>query len=385
MIRVLIADDEPKIRAGLREMLLEFDIGIEICGEARNGLEALSIMQIEKPDLIIADISMPKLNGIDMIKKIRETDSRCKIIIITGFDKFDYALQAVELGVSKYFLKPIDEDKLLSCLNKVTSEIMERERLERIRRLASFQIQKNNKLLVSQFFRDLVGNCISHNSIADQMDLLGIELDEDCCLVMLGSGQMKNEAEVKEIASKIEAFLGDRDNGYVFVDEDNNIVVLAEKDIVEELKYKFQDYTYNKLFAVRENVSLSNLLECYKSCHDFIMQESAYDDIVIIAKKYVEEHYACGNLVLKGVSDAIGYSSTYLSKMMKKDLGMSFIDYLTNVRITKACELMSNTNDSMNVIAEKVGYSTQHYFSTIFKNVMGVSPSEYRRKIWEER
>ena len=120
MRKVLIADDEPMIRDGLAEMLTGFESGLSIVGKAKNGVEALNMAEIFGPDIILADICMPKLSGLDFVRQLRETEkSKSDIIIISGYHEFEYARQAISLGVREYLLKPIKEEELKSILERL--------------------------------------------------------------------------------------------------------------------------------------------------------------------------------------------------------------------------------------------------------------------------
>ena len=99
MWKILIADDEPKIRKGLRELVESFDLPLKVCGEARNGLEAVRLIGEEKPDVALVDICMPKLNGIQLMERIRENHGECRMIIVSGYNEFTYAKEAMALGV----------------------------------------------------------------------------------------------------------------------------------------------------------------------------------------------------------------------------------------------------------------------------------------------
>ena len=101
--------------------------------------------------------------------------------------------------------------------------------------------------------------------------------------------------------------------------------------------------------------------------------------IVADARKYVYAHFDDSRLDLPEAAEAVGSNPSYLSRIMKQELGMSFKDFVTNLRITHAIHLMHTTDLSINQIADRVGYSNQHYFSAAFKNVQGISPSDYRR------
>ena len=103
--------------------------------------------------------------------------------------------------------------------------------------------------------------------------------------------------------------------------------------------------------------------------------------VVTEAKKYLYEHFREPDMELNLVARSIGISPAYLSRLMKQELGMSFKDFLTSLRINEAIVLMRSTGCSINEIADMVGYKSQHYFSTAFKNSMGISPSEHRKTI----
>ena len=103
--------------------------------------------------------------------------------------------------------------------------------------------------------------------------------------------------------------------------------------------------------------------------------------IVQDVRKYIYANYQDRNLDLRQVSHAIGCNSSYISRIMKQELGISFKDFLTRLRISQAVRLMEDRELSINQIAEKVGYSNQHYFSAAFKNCQGMSPSEFRKNM----
>ena len=107
MWKIVIADDEPKIRQGLRELVESFALPLRVCGEAKNGLEALRIVGEEQPDIALVDICMPKLNGLQLLEQLRSVHPECRTIIVSGYNEFSYAKEAMALGVRSYILKPI--------------------------------------------------------------------------------------------------------------------------------------------------------------------------------------------------------------------------------------------------------------------------------------
>ncbi len=124
MLKVLIADDEPVIRAGLTTILDWAAYGFEICGEAVNGRDALEQIARLDPDLIILDIKMPVIDGLELLERLRKQKSRIQAIILTGYPEFAYAQKAIKLGALNYILKPIDEVELANSVEEARQAIL---------------------------------------------------------------------------------------------------------------------------------------------------------------------------------------------------------------------------------------------------------------------
>ena len=120
-IKILYVDDEDFIRKNAVEYL---NFYCDKVYEAKDGEEALKMYEKYQPHIIITDIKMPKLNGLDMVRKVRKTDKTTKIIIATAFLETSYLLDAVELGLIKYLIKPITEDKLLPVLKSCILDVV---------------------------------------------------------------------------------------------------------------------------------------------------------------------------------------------------------------------------------------------------------------------
>ncbi len=127
MYRVLIIDDEEIVREGIRDLIDWEAEGFEICAEGRDGRDGLKKTLEFEPDLVLVDIKMPGLSGIELIRAAREEGFEGNFIILTGYSEFDYAKSAIILGVKGYVLKPIDEDELLERVRQVREEIVSRE------------------------------------------------------------------------------------------------------------------------------------------------------------------------------------------------------------------------------------------------------------------
>ena len=125
MKRVIIAEDEKMIRQGIRVMVQRSGIEIEEIIECKNGLEALEIIKEKKVDVMITDIRMPKMDGITLVKEISHLSHKPKIIVISGYDDFSYAVELLRGGAREYLLKPIEREKLIEVLKKLESEVKE--------------------------------------------------------------------------------------------------------------------------------------------------------------------------------------------------------------------------------------------------------------------
>lgn len=123
MLKVMIIDDEPYVREGLKYIIEWEKNGFEICGDAKDGNEAYSKIQSIKPDIALIDIQMPGKLGIDVIKEIKEQGINTKFVVISGYSDFEYAKRSIKYGVEEYLLKPIDEEELLEIILKIKKDI----------------------------------------------------------------------------------------------------------------------------------------------------------------------------------------------------------------------------------------------------------------------
>lgn len=125
IIKVMIIDDEHLIRDLIKNCIDWNEIGMEIVAEASNAVEGLNLINKEKPDIILTDINMPVTDGLDMSKSILERYPDIKVIVITGYNEFEYAKRSIKIGVNDFILKPIDEDELRNSVLKLKDEIQD--------------------------------------------------------------------------------------------------------------------------------------------------------------------------------------------------------------------------------------------------------------------
>ena len=128
--RVLLVDDEEEIRTGISRKIDWPSLGFRLVGEAGNGEEALELAEQLRPDVVLTDIKMPFMDGLELCRRLRISLPGARLVVFSGFDDFEYARQAVSMGVSEYILKPINAPELGQVLGKLREQL-DRQRLER--------------------------------------------------------------------------------------------------------------------------------------------------------------------------------------------------------------------------------------------------------------
>ncbi|MBP1990937.1 response regulator transcription factor [Paenibacillus eucommiae] len=178
MYKALIVDDEPGILKGLIDIVQWEDYGIEIIGQANNGADALSIIEAWNINILITDIKMPVMNGLELIKQARVLNRYLKIIILSGYDDFALVKEAAMHGIENYLLKPIIRDELsLTLLN--ISEKIENEVTQQIQLRSGALILRNN--IINRWLT----NSISSANLVERADILQIDISSRQYLVCL--------------------------------------------------------------------------------------------------------------------------------------------------------------------------------------------------------
>lgn len=149
--QVLIADDEPIIREGIRDCIDWAALGMEVAAEAEDGEEALELVGQLHIDIVLVDMNMPFMDGIELIRRLREDRPECRCLIISGHDEFAYAQEAVRLGVEDYILKPVNADQLHAALLRLRQRMDEEHKRAAYVEQAAGQIERNIPLLRQRF------------------------------------------------------------------------------------------------------------------------------------------------------------------------------------------------------------------------------------------
>lgn len=227
MYRVIIVDDEPVIRKGLRETIEWDSLGLEVAGEAADGVEALKLCRAIRPEILITDIRMPEMDGLQLIQEVKKLDFDVKITILSGYSDYDYLKAAIRLGVDNYLLKPIDNDELISNLKNAVSEIEKEAVVGR-------QIRQGSELLRSNTLRRLVSGNISLEELKEKAEFLNLSLgaEEHACAVCSMPRQVST-ARREQLALELNRDVRfDSPGGSLtaFVDGDGNLALLMSHE-----------------------------------------------------------------------------------------------------------------------------------------------------------
>lgn len=418
MYTVIVADDETEQREAMIKRIKWKKIGFKVVGEAENGIEALELVSKLEPDLLLTDIRMPFISGIELARQVREVRPATQIAFLSGFDDFTYAQQAIQYNIISYLLKPISVAELTEELIKI------KEKIDRI--FEDFaKIQKAEASRYADFFLPLLLNNHYFESPKQREERLREDFaargfykpgrEEWRFVVMsvvLNDVNGKNCTALNHVhgVSRIVSKYLQYANFYM----DGRIVcvlyanprslkkylhILAE-DIVQSMERILQMQCWVGIGS--ETQHLTGLYESCKESADALSRigeepesriiyisdlstEEKNPDICEKALEIVNKEYGNSDISLISVSSEAGISPNYLSVLIKKKTGKSFIDYLTGKRMQAAEELLRNTNMKIREISEKTGYNDQHYFSYCFKKYAGISPNMLRRQLKEEQ
>ncbi len=393
--KVLIADDEMMIREGIRYSVNWEKYEMEVVGEAEDGEEVVHLAIKNQIDLLLIDLNMPIMDGITAMKQLKEQLPQCKMLVISGYDTFHYAQDAIRLQVVDYILKPVNPEKLGQILMALKKKFRTEVNQEIYLKQAEKQLVKNYQQLKERFFQDWKADKLTHDEVKDQLQFLRLpKVLPLQYLVLRWHTYHQNQTLITDnerqiflfaIDNIVEEILGS--SSIVLFREDSELlnVCIWERvtnEQITDLVTEIKKHLKITLYAHIEDVlftELTDLYNVYDLCKLKVDKQARISPIVKQAQTYVKQHYQDSSLTLERVADNAHVSTVYISRMMKQELGISYVALLTQLRINKAADLLKTTDMTIREIAEIVGYETQHYFSTTFKKTIGISPNQFRK------
>jgi len=433
-MKLLIVDDEKSVR----DRLCGIDWasqGVDEVMVATHGLEGLQLVYDRHPDVILSDINMPVMNGIEMIRQVRARFPWIEVIVLSGYDDFDYIRECMRSQVVDYILKPINEQELLETFQKVKTKLGNKNTEEYRAEAARFEKQKIVTGLRRRFLRHYFSEKLTEEEIEENAAYAELDLDSDCfgvmCFRLDLDGETAREVYGEELRLIVFAldniigeYLEEKDNVCGRVDPDNAECVLLLCDKIgegeaEEFCEGIKDAVYQvaQLFNTTMSCAVggfvadkTQILTSLKSArellnknreHDAFLYSQDPDEIIeevnlpaeeapemekpasemkLITRsaiEYIDQNFT-RPITLDDVADHVYLSPTYVSYLFRTEVKINFINYLTQKRMEKAKELLKNPRMKIYEISASVGYENSRYFSSIFKKYVGVTPIDYR-------
>ena len=543
MLKIFLAEDEVVVRETIKRMIPWEELGFELVGEAADGEMALPLLIRQQPDLLITDIKMPFMDGLTLARLAKKEIPGLKVVILSGYDDFNYAKQAIGIGVEDYLLKPITKNALIERLSEIRSryehEKTQKEYYEKFQR----EMQAYEKNSSRDFFEALVGGSMDMMEVYKRAEKLGLDIVAEAYNVLIFtmncdedfSGQRDEysswEAESLEL---LENFFAGHSSAMLFrsnifsygvllkgqretieentracVDEirkilsrqdgrrewflavgqsverlsqiqksyhtasrafsqrylyDENILYYDEMETMEHpggqaeiednaylqkvdvnalnpailqkflsngLQEETENFVKDYFYAIGQEPMESLVFRNYVilnvrfsvisfikglGCDTNEMESADTEEVlaesgknmeiaITYAKKmisqaieirdqnsgnknrsilktavdFIDSHYMEEDISLNTVANVANVSANHFSALFSQNMGQTFIEYLTTLRMNKAKELLRCTGMRSSEIAGEIGYKDAHYFSYLFKKTQGMTPSDYRK------
>lgn len=175
-MKLIIADDEKWIRAAIKALIPFEKLGLKLSCEAGNGIEALELCRQHEPDILLTDIMMPGLTGLELIKELRSLQPNLRIVIISGYNDFEYAKTAMKYGITDYLLKPVDENELIQALERIIAQLYEQTRLMRSKEAEEEQYKQALPVMCEAFLNQMISrNSMTSDKMRSELHKFGIE------------------------------------------------------------------------------------------------------------------------------------------------------------------------------------------------------------------
>lgn len=333
MQRILIVDDEPMIRKGFIKLVKQYDDALDVCS-ANNGYDAMQKMQHFSPDIVLTDIRMPKMDGLALSKAIHETKTNTSVVIISGYDDFQYAKQCISYGVKEYLLKPVTEAELYPVLDKLLS------------------LQKHTAVSLSLYEEWL--------KEAEE----AIWTLDDCRLAELLDRWRSTYAKAGVQVSQCQQVVADGLDILQRRLQARGFTSVLPHSVISALNIReAADYFQNAIHDI------ANQILHYRSGN----QKKLFDEAIRFIDLHIKE-----DVTLETIAEKVGLTPAYFSHYFKKIANESFVQYRMRKRIELARALLEMPQYKVVDVGLEVGFPNYTYFHKIFKRMTGYSPTEYR-------
>lgn len=339
MYNLILVDDEVRALSAIRNSVSWEEMNVQVIGCFDNALSALELMINEHVDILVTDIKMPVMDGLELIGRAKEMYPDIKCLVISGYEEFELARSAIAHGVRGYLLKPCEQETLEASIRQCI------ESIEKEKAAKSCKIEQRQEQ-VERIYEDL----------------MSLKLADD----------IKDVEMVRQVASRYQDFS--------MVREAIMMAFIHHEQSLQELQV-----IAKKLIHIQD---METMIQCAVGLLRKISKHTSITDPVVLKMvNYVYEHYDVASLTLQDVADnEIHLSSRYIGRKFVKVMNMKFSDFLTKVRMDKAIELLHESDYyTADEIANQVGLGNNvRYFYRLFREHTGMTVKEYRDKITRE-
>jgi len=342
-------------------------------------------------------VRMPFRSGLELIEGLGSALPGKIVIIVSGHDEFEYAQAAVKLRVFDYVLKPVDAALFAAVMDRARAELESRHAAAAYAAWAREQLGRNLPLLRERFLKDWATGSLSRTELDEGISFLAMPVSSPATLIASRFAEREGPGAEASDGGRGLALVAMRTvmeesfpegGAYVFEDDTETVLALApgmESEELISLAGRIERRAAERVGRVPSIATrtvpepLGGLGDAYEELRAELSDGGKCEAFVVLARNYVDKRYWDPEMCLEDAAAELQISPGYLSRLMKRETGFSFVEYLNRVRVKKATILMSDPAAKAFEVAERVGYRSQHYFSRAFKKVTGTTPTDHRK------
>ena len=397
MITMLLVEDESFGRTSLATCVDWALIGVEIIGEAANGSQGLAKVLELKPDIVLTDVKMPVMDGIEMSRRVRIVSPNVKILFLSSYDDFEYAKQAIDLNISAYLMKPVNEMELLRAVKKAADEINEKMLERRLLTKEQDNLSRSLSLARQTLVNRALGGMGASETDARNLRLDWLLYPDQQFLLVLCSyatGALHPiDAKLEQLMSRVSKVFTHSVGLPVNAGQLVVLCGIGQEDaqqMARRVGFALRDFFEMESVDVRVTMEAGgDVAAQYAS----LMKKNARapraavsekkgqnkKQIVTEIERVINEQYT-RPLSLESIARELHFTPNYIGTIFKSVTNTSVNNYLLKVRLERSKQMLeSKAPMSLGKIAEACGFGSNTYFHTIFKRMTGITPNEYRR------
>lgn len=347
MLQVLVVEDERLIRQSVCMMVEQLD-GYQVAGEAKDGAEALQMLHDLTPHILLTDIHMPFMNGLQLTEAAKRLLPMLEIVLFSGFNDFEYVREGLRQGVHDYLPKPVQPEELHRTMQQIANKIADKKG------------KLHQQFVWMEAWRD------NAKRLAESLWMVD---------------KPKFEAEWSNLSAEWLKHGDGHRNVYEFF---HLLIHFLNERIRENYGAQLPDHVFRPLDFTGDAARDAELIREHLTgvMNELLTQRNwRKSHVMTKALQYIHTEYANPQLSLIDAAELTGLSHPYLSRLFKEEMGKTFMEYVTELRIGKARELLANPEVKVYEVAGAVGYTEYSYFVRVFKRVVGYSPSDYRKQL----